>query len=142
MLSTIQARQEALRYWRQEEWSQLRKEYPNWAAMADVVGGDVQRLYALRNYAEQLQEMYLARKHDLVTDDHWRAMRNVMDGFFSPRLYRELFDWFAYNRWLTPEFVAFGREYASTRLWKDPLHRLPDEGPPPRGGSAPPTRNR
>lgn len=127
MLSTIEARQATLKEWRDEEWTALVRPGTPVGRMGALVQGNYPRIFVMRMYTEQLQEMYFARKNDQVTDDHWRAMRGIMGGFLGPPLYRALFDEFAASHWLTPEFVTFMRDFATTRVWRDPLARLPDE---------------
>jgi len=73
---------------------------------------------------EQLQEMFFARKADLVADDHWRAMHWLMRGFFGPEIDRVSFESFVEMGWVTPEFAKFGREFSASGIWKDPLDRL------------------
>ena len=86
-------------------------------------------LFRVRTYVEQLQEMFFARKADLVADDHWRAMHWLMRGFFKPEIDRIIFASFVEMGWLTPEFSNFGHDFAASGIWKDPLGRLePIEG--------------
>jgi hypothetical protein len=48
-----------------------------------LLNGNWEVLFRLRSYVEQLQEMFFARKADLVADDHWRAMHWLMRGFLD-----------------------------------------------------------
>lgn len=91
----------------------------------EVAGGNLETVFVVRNYVEQLQEAYFARKHDLMTDDHWRAMHRVVRGFLNPTQGRRYFDLFCAAGYLTDEFEAFVRDYRTTSTWKDPLRRLP-----------------
>ncbi len=92
-------------------------------ALLEMVG-DLKGFSCLRMYIEQLQEMYFARKSDLVADDHWIAMHSIMHGFFGPEPQRRLFQIYARLGMMTSEFAQFGNEFAETGLWKDPLGRL------------------
>ena len=135
MKDAIAARQAWVSYFRKE-----------WAPTAfktaverplELLEGNWNALFMVRAYVEQLQEMLFARKADLVADDHWRAMHWLMRGFFGPEIDRMIFESFAEIGWLTPEFAQFGRDFASTGIWKDPLGRLhPVSGRPLDSGSA------
>jgi hypothetical protein len=95
-----------------------------------LLDGSWEVLFRVRTYVEQLQEMFFARKADLVADDHWRAMHWLMRGFFGPEIDRTIFESFAEMNWVTPEFAEFGREFMASGIWKDPLGRLaPTQGP-------------
>lgn len=83
-----------------------------------------QVLFLIRAYVEQLQEMFFARKADLVADEHWRAMHWLMRSFFGPEIDRIIFESFVEMGWVTPEFAKFGREFVASGTWKDPLGRL------------------
>ena len=89
-----------------------------------LLDGNWDMLFRLRAYVEQLQEMFFARKADLVADDHWRAMHWLVRSFFAPEIDRTIFESFAEMGWVTPEFANFGRAYASSGVWTDPLGRL------------------
>ena len=89
-----------------------------------LLDGNWEVLFRLRSYVEQLQEMFFARKADLVADDHWRAMHWLMRGFFGPEIDRVIFESFVEMGWVTPEFAKFGREFSASGIWKDPLDRL------------------
>jgi hypothetical protein len=89
-----------------------------------MLEGNWEVLFRVRTYVEQLQEMFFARKADLVADDHWRAMHWLMRGFFGPEIDRIIFESFVEMGWVTPEFAKFGREFAASGIWKDPLGRL------------------
>ncbi len=91
-----------------------------------LLEGNWDVLFRLRAYVEQLQEMFFARKADLVADDHWRAMHWLVRSFFAPEIDRTIFKGFVEMGWVTPEFAKFGRDYASSGIWKDPLGRLED----------------
>jgi len=96
-----------------------------------LLNGNWEVLFRLRSYVEQLQEMFFARKADLVADDHWRAMHWLMRGFFGPEIDRVIFESFVEIGWVTPEFAKFGREFSASGIWKDPLDRLePIQGRP------------
>ena len=96
-----------------------------------LLDGQWDVLFKVRTYVEQLQEMYFARKGDLVADDHWRAMHWLVRGFFGPQVDRMIFESFAEMGWVTPEFAQFGRDFAGSGIWKDPLGRLdPVKGQP------------
>ena len=90
----------------------------------EVLDENWEVLFRVRNYVEQLQEMFFARKADLVADDHWRAMHWLMRGFFGPEVDRIIFESFVEMGWVTPEFAKFGREFAASGVWNDPLGRL------------------
>jgi hypothetical protein len=90
----------------------------------ELLNGNFEVLFRVRTYVEQLQEMFFARKADLVADDHWRAMHWLMRGFFGPEIDRSIFESFVEMNWVTPEFAKFGREFAASGIWKDPLGRL------------------
>ena len=94
------------------------------AEMLELLGGDWRLVFVVRMYVEQLQEMFLARKADLVADEHWRAMHALMRGFFTPEPDRLIFRSFTELGWVTPEFAKFGRDFIETGLWVDPLGRL------------------
>ena len=95
----------------------------------ELLDGNWDVVFRVRAYVEQLQEMFFARKADLVADDHWRAMHWLMRGFFLPEIDRILFESFVKMDWVTPEFAKFGREFEASGIWKDPLDRLkPIEG--------------
>jgi hypothetical protein len=89
-----------------------------------LLDGNWDVVFRLRAYVEQLQEMFFARKADLVADDHWRAMHWLVRSFFAPEIDRTIFESFAEMGWVTPEFAKFGREFAASGTWKDPLGRL------------------
>lgn len=89
-----------------------------------LLDGSWDLLFRLRTYVEQLQEMFFARKADLVADDHWRAMHWLVRSFFAPEIDRAIFENFIEMGWVTPEFAAFGRQFAASGIWKDPLGRL------------------
>ncbi|HJT45317.1 MAG TPA: hypothetical protein VJ721_03500 [Chthoniobacterales bacterium] len=86
--------------------------------------GDLEAFSNLRMYVELLQEMYFARKTDMVTDDHWTAMHTVVHGFFTPQIDRELFASFVRIGMITREFADFANDFVKSGLWKDPLGRL------------------
>jgi hypothetical protein len=95
-----------------------------------LLDGRWEVLFRVRTYVEQLQEMFFARKADLVADDHWRAMHWLIRGFFGPEIDRDIFETFTEMNWVTPEFAEFGREFMASGIWKDPLGRLePVQGP-------------
>jgi hypothetical protein len=81
-------------------------------------------LFRVRAYVEQLQEMFFARKADLVADDHWCVMHWLVRSFFAPEIDRTIFESFIEMGWVTPEFAKFGRDYVADAVWKDPLGRL------------------
>jgi hypothetical protein len=81
-------------------------------------------LFRVRAYVDQLQEMFFARKADLVADDHWRVMHWLVRSFFAPEIDRTIFESFIEMGWVTPEFAKFGRDYVADAVWKDPLGRL------------------
>ncbi len=89
-----------------------------------LLDGNWDVVFRIRAYVEQLQEMFFARKADLVADDHWRAMHWLMRGFFLPEIDRIVFESFIEMGWVTPEFAKFGRDYVASAIWKDPLGRL------------------
>ena len=89
-----------------------------------LLDGNWEVLFRVRTYVEQLQEMFFARKADLVADDHWRAMHWLMRGFFGPEVDRTIFESFVEMGWVTPEFANFGREFSASGKWTDPLGRL------------------
>ena len=89
-----------------------------------LLDGNWDVVFLIRAYVEQLQEMFFARKADLVADDHWRAMHWLMRGFFLPEIDRIVFESFIEMGWVTPEFAKFGRDYVASAIWKDPLGRL------------------
>jgi hypothetical protein len=74
----------------------------------ELLDGNWEVLFRVRTYVEQLQEMFFARKADLVADDHWRAMHWLMRGFFGPEIDRIIFQSFVEMGWGTPEFAEFG----------------------------------
>ena len=90
----------------------------------ELLDGDWRLVFVVRMYVEQLQEMFLARKADLVADEHWRAMHALMRGFFTPDPDRLIFRSFTELGWVIPEFAEFGRDFIRTGLWIDPLGRL------------------
>ncbi len=89
-----------------------------------LLEGNWEVLFRVRTYVKQLQEMFFARKADLVADDHWRAMHKLMRGFFGPEIDRTIFESFVEMGWVTPEFAKFGRDFAASGVWMDPLGRL------------------
>jgi hypothetical protein len=89
-----------------------------------LLDGNGDLVFRLRAYVEQLQEMFVARKADLVADDHWRAMHWLVRSFFAPEIDRTIFEGFVEMGWVTPEFAKFGRELVVSGIWKDPLGRL------------------
>ena len=89
-----------------------------------LLGENWDVLFQVRMYVEQLQEMYFARKADLVADDHWRAMHWLMRGFFGPEIDRIIFESFIEMGWITEEFAKFGRDFVASGTWRDPLGRL------------------
>ncbi len=95
------------------------------AELLEKLGGDWETLFVVRMYVEQLQEMFFARKADMVADDHWLAMHRLMCGFFAPEIDRILFQKFASMGWITEEFARFGNDFAASGIWNDPLGRLP-----------------
>jgi hypothetical protein len=48
--------------------------------------GNWDLLCRLRAYVEQLQEMFFARKADLVADNHRRTMHWLVRSFFAPEI--------------------------------------------------------
>jgi hypothetical protein len=122
MKDAIAARQSWVSYFR-KEWApasiQAALEKP-----LELLDGNWEVMFRVRTYVEQLQEMFFARKADLVADDHWRAMHWLMRGFFGPEVDRIIFESFVEMGWLTPEFAKFGRDFAASGIWKDPLGRL------------------
>jgi hypothetical protein len=90
----------------------------------ELLDGNWDLIFRVRAYVEQLQEMFFARKADLVADDHWMAMHWLMRGFFAPEIDRIIFESFVQMDWVTPEFAKFGREFSTSGIWKDPLGRL------------------
>lgn len=122
MKDAIEARQAWVAHFR-KEWApptiQTALERP-----LQMLEGNWEVLFRVRTYVEQLQEMFFARKADLVADDHWRAMHWLMRGFFGPEIDRIIFESFVEMGWVTPEFAKFGREFAASGIWKDPLGRL------------------
>ena len=86
--------------------------------------GNWDLVFRVRAYVEQLQEMFFARKADLVADDHWRVMHWLVRSFFAPEIDRTIFESFIEMGWVAPEFAKFGREFAASGIWKDPLGRL------------------
>jgi hypothetical protein len=96
-----------------------------------LLDGQWEVLFKVRTYVEQLQEMYFARKADLVADDHWRAIHWLVRGFFGPKVDRIIFESFVEMGWVTPEFAQFGRDFVRSGTWTDPLGRLdPVKGAP------------
>ena len=122
MKDAIEARQAWIAHFRRE-WAppgiQAALERP-----LGLLDGNLEALIRVRTYVEQLQEMFFARKAELVADDHWRAMHWLMRGFFGPEIDRIIFESFVEMGWVTPEFAKFGREFADSGIWKDPLGRL------------------
>ena len=132
MKDAIAARQAWVAHFRQE-WAPPTLKTPLERPL-ELLDGDWEVLFRVRTYVEQLQEMFFARKADLVADDHWRAMHWLVRGFFGPEIDRIIFDSFVEMGWVTPEFANFGREFAASGIWKDPLGRLePIEGRSPTG---------
>ena len=104
------------------------------AEVLQLLDGDWRLVFVVRMYVEQLQEMFLARKADLVADEHWRAMHALMRGFFTPEPDRVIFRSFMKLGWVIPEFAEFGRDFIRTGLWIDPLGRVePVHGVPLEG---------
>ena len=122
MKDAIEARQAWAAHFR-KEWAPPTISTPLERPL-ELLDGNWDVLFRVRSYVEQLQEMFFARKANLVADDHWRAMHWLVRGFFGPQIDRELFCSFAEIGWVTPEFAAFGREYMVSGIWKDPLGRL------------------
>jgi hypothetical protein len=122
MRDAIAARQAWVAHFRQE-WAppiiQTALQQP-----LELLDGNWELLFRVRSDVEQLQEMFFARKADLVADDHWRAMHWLMRGFFGPEIDRIIFKSFVEMGWLTPEFAEFGQEFVATGIWRDPLGRL------------------
>jgi hypothetical protein len=107
----------------QKEWAPQTTGTPFERPLA-LLDGNWEVLFRVRGYVEQLQEMFFARKADLVADDHWRAMHWLVRSFFAPEIDRTIFENFVEMGWVTPEFAKFGRDYAGSGIWKDPLGRL------------------
>ena len=106
-----------------DHWNSARRDADS------LLDGNWDLVFRLRAYVEQLQEMFVARKADLVADDHWRAMHWLVRSFFAPEIDRTIFEGFVEMGWVTPEFAKFGREFVVSGIWKDPLGRLePIEG--------------
>jgi len=122
MKDAIIARQEWVKRFRPEWIPPLFSEKAR--ELRDEVGGDWETLFSVRMYVEQLQEMFFARKADMVADDHWIAMHRLMRGFFAPEIDRILFDGFTALGWITDEFARFGNDFAKSGIWRDPLGRL------------------
>lgn len=89
--------------------------------------GKLETFSNLRMYVELLQEMYFARKIDMVTDEHWIAMHTVVHGFFSPEIDRQVFAQFVKLGMVTKEFADFANDFITSGTWKDPLQRLPPQ---------------
>ena len=94
------------------------------AEVLELLSGDWRLVFVVRMYVEQLQEMFLARKADLVADEHWHAMHGLMRGFFTPAPDRVIFRNFIELGWVTPEFASFGHDFIKTGIWIDPLGRI------------------
>lgn len=135
MVTTTQARQEWVKRMNGRLDPEDLARSPIMAEMI-AIAGDLEGLYVVRLFLEQMQEMYFARKHDLVSDDHWPAMHRIVRGFFGPKEGRALFERMVQFGWLTEGFVAFADDYHRTLVWKDPLGRLPGV-PSPANGPAP-----
>ncbi len=86
------------------------------AQLLDKVDRDTETLFTVRMYVEQLQEMFFARKADMVADDHWKVMHRLMRGFFAPEIDRAIFDGFISLGWVTDEFARFGQEFVQTGI--------------------------
>ena len=68
MKDAISARQAWVKRFRQD-W--IPPEFSDEVAeLLDKLGGDWETLFVVRMYVEQLQEMFFARKADMVADDH------------------------------------------------------------------------
>lgn len=119
MKDAIAARQAWVAHFRKEWAPPMILERP-----LELLDGNWELLFRVRTYVEQLQEMFFARKADLVADDHWRAMHWLMRGFFGPEIDRIIFEGFVEMGWVTPEFAKVGREFAASGIWKDPLNRI------------------
>jgi hypothetical protein len=129
MKDAIAARQAWAAYFRKEWAPPIIR--PSLERSLELLDGSWEVLFRLRTYVEQLQEMFFARKADLVADDHWRAMHWLMRGFFGPEIDRIIFESFAEMDWVTTDFARFGREFMASGIWKDPLGRLePIQGRP------------
>lgn len=122
MKDAIAARQACAAHFR-KEWAPTTIRTPLERPLK-LLEGNWDMLFRIRSYVEQPQEMFFARKADLVADDHWRAMHWLVRGFFGPQVDREIFESFAEMDWITAEFAAFGREYMTSGVWKDPLGLL------------------
>jgi hypothetical protein len=97
----------------------------------ELLDGNWEVLFHVRSYVGQLQEMFFARKADLVADDHRRAMHWLMRGFFAPEIDRIIFESFVEMGWVTPEFANFGREFAVS-LEGSSCRLEPIQGRPPK----------
>lgn len=122
MKDAIAARQDWALHFR-KEWAPPTIGTPLEKTLA-LLDGNWDLVFRLRAYVEQLQEMFFARKAGLVADDHWRAMHWLVRSFFAPEIDRTIFESFVEMGWVTPEFAKFGREFAVSGTWKDPLDRL------------------
>jgi hypothetical protein len=68
----------------QKEWAPQTTGTPFERPLA-LLDGNWEVLFRVRGYVEQLQEMFFARKADLVADDHWRAMHWLVRSFLLRR---------------------------------------------------------
>ena len=89
-----------------------------------LLDGNWDVVFRVRAYVEQLQEMFFARKADLVADDHWRAMHWLVRSFFAPEIDRTIFESFIEMGWVTSGIRKVWARVRGQRYWKDPLGRL------------------